>query len=733
VQEPRTKSRAPTLRGRVNRAFEKRFPFGIAVVVIIIVANTALSYHNTVRLYAAADGLARSERVQSALEQVLTSAAEAETGQRGYLITGNERYLAPFTAAEHRIDSEVSRLAQLTRDNAEQEAEVPRLQRFIVQKLDELRLIIAVRKENGSDAANALVLTDRGRLAMDSLHAVVSRMENRERSMIAEQAEAYAQSRDWAVSAGLAAGFTALVLVTAFVVLQQRNLRSRALAASELFEQKELFRTTLASIGDAVISTDRGARVTFLNPVAEALTGWTSDEANGEPLASVFEIVNEDTRAPVQNPALRALHEGAVVALQNHTVLIAKSGAETPIDDSAAPIRDAKGDMTGAVLIFRDISERKSAEVALRDADRRKDEFLAVLAHELRNPLAPMRNALEMVRLSADDPAVLATIRGTLERQVDHMVRLTDDLLDVSRITRNRLELRKKPVDLSAVVHRAMESSDPLLKERRHTVTVALPAVPLHINADESRLAQVLYNLLGNAAKYTHPGGRIHVRAMRDGDDAVIAVSDNGIGIARENLQTVFEMFTQVDSSLERSQGGLGIGLTLSKRIVELHGGTIEASSDGPGQGSTLTIRLRAEGADPAVPEPVAPRTFALPKSRRVLVADDNRDSADTLAAMLVMVGHDVRVCYDGVNALTQAELFRPEVMLLDIGMPVLNGLELATRIRTRPWGGKIRLIALTGWGQPEDLRRSERAGFDHHLVKPVELSRLQDLLGVDS
>ncbi|HEY2848300.1 MAG TPA: CHASE3 domain-containing protein [Gemmatimonadaceae bacterium] len=667
-------------------------------MVAIILANTALSYHNTVQLYAAADGLAHSERVQAALEQVLTSAAEAETGQRGYLITGNERYLAPFTAAEHRIDAEVSRLAQLTRDNAEQEAEVPRLQRFVVQKLDELRLIIAVRKENGSDAANALVLTDRGRIAMDSLHAVVSRMENRERGMIAEQAEAYVQSRDWAVSAGLAAGFTALVLVTAFVVLQQRSIRSRALAASELFEQKELFRTTLASIGDAVISSDRDARVTFLNPVAEALTGWKSHEARGKPLASVFEIVNQETHAPVQNP-----------------------------------IRDAQGVMTGAVLIFRDISERKAAELALRDADRRKDEFLAVLAHELRNPLAPMRNALEMVRLSGDDPAVLATIRGTMERQVEHMVRLTDDLLDVSRITRNRLELRRTRVDLAAVVHRAMESSDPLLKERRHTVTLALPTAPLLINADESRLAQVLYNLLGNAAKYTHPGGRIHVRALRDGGDAIIAVSDNGIGIARENLQSVFEMFTQVDSSLERSQGGLGIGLTLSKRIVELHGGTIEASSDGPGQGSTLTIRLLADGDESSPADEAAPRTFALPRSRRVLVADDNRDSADTLATMLQMVGHDVRVCYDGVNALTQAELFRPEIMLLDIGMPVLNGLELAARIRGRPWGARIRLIALTGWGQPEDLRRSERAGFDHHLVKPVELSRLQELLGADA
>ncbi|HEV8408918.1 MAG TPA: CHASE3 domain-containing protein [Gemmatimonadaceae bacterium] len=713
----------------MNKAFEKRYPLGIAVVVAIIVANTALAYWNTVQLYAAAEGVAHSERVQGALEQVLTSAAEAETGQRGYLITGNERYLEPFKSAEQRIDAEVSSLAQLTRDNADQEAEVPRLQRFIVQKLDELRLTVAVRKENGADAARAIVLTDRGRVAMDSLHAVVDRMETREREMIAAKTDEYRRSRDSAVTAGLAAGITALVLVTAFVTLQQRSFRSRAVAADQLFEQKELFRTTLASIGDAVISTDRDARVTFLNPVAEQLTGWRSSEAEGAELATVFEIVNEETRDPVQNPALRALRDGSIIALQNHTVLVAKSGAETPIDDSAAPIRDAHGNMTGAVLIFRDITERKAAERALRDADRRKDEFLAVLAHELRNPLAPMRNALEMVRLSADDPAVVGKVRGTMERQIEHMVRLTDDLLDVSRITRNRLELRRKPVDLSSVVHRAMESSDPLLKERRHSVSLALPASPLIVDADEGRLAQVLYNLLGNAAKYTHPGGRIHVQARRDGSDAVITVSDNGIGIARENLQTVFEMFTQVDSSLERSQGGLGIGLTLSRRIVELHGGTIEAASDGAGRGSTMTVRMRAVESASRVDQPPA-RTFALAKGRRVLIADDNRDSADTLASMLEMVGHDVRICYDGVNALTQAELFRPEIMLLDIGMPVLNGLELAARIRERPWGADIRLIALTGWGQPEDVKRSQRAGFDHHLVKPVELARLQELIG---
>jgi PAS domain S-box-containing protein len=565
---------------------------------------------------------------------------------------------------------------------------------------------------------------------MDSLNAVVTRMQARESATISEQTAAYARSRDWSLSAGLAAGFTALVLVTAFVVLQQRSIRSQATAADALFEQKELFRTTLASIGDAVISTDRDARVTFLNPVAEALTGWSSAEAEGKPLASVFEIVDEDTKLPAQNPALRALREGSVVALQGQTVLVARHGTETPIDDSAAPIRDWHGLMTGAVLIFRDITERKAAERALREADRRKDEFLAVLAHELRNPLAPMRNALEMVHLSADDPAVFGRVRGTMERQVDHMVRLTDDLLDVSRITRNRLDLRRKPVDLTTVIHRAMESSDPLLKERRHTVTLALPTTPLIVNADEGRLSQVLYNLMGNAAKYTHPGGRIQVTAVRDGQDAVITVSDNGIGIARENLLNVFEMFTQVDASLERSQGGLGIGLTLSRRIVELHGGVIEAMSDGPGKGSTLIVRLRA--AEDLAVTPPPPATYARAVGRRVLVADDNRDSADTLAAMLEMVGHDVRVCYDGVNALTQAELFRPDVMLLDIGMPVLNGLELASRIRERPWGERIRLIALTGWGQPEDLKRSERAGFDHHLVKPVELSRLQELLGAN-
>ncbi len=716
----------------MNQAFEKRFPIGIAVVVAIILANTALSYRNTLRLYAAAEGVAHSQQVQAALERVITSAAEAETGLRGYVITGNDRYLQPFTAAEKRIDAEVSGLAQLTRDNSEQEEDVLRLQRFIVQKLDELRLTIAVRKENGADAASAVVLTDRGRISMDSVHAVVNRMEAREAALIAERTAEYARSREWAVSAGLAAGITALVLVTAFVILQQRNIRSRVVAADALLEQKELFRTTLASIGDAVISTDRGARVTFLNPVAETLTGWRSSDAEGEPLASVFEIINEHTRAPVQNPALRALNEGAIVAMANHTVLIAKHGHETPIDDSAAPIRDARGIMTGAVLIFRDITERKAAERALREADRRKDEFLAMLAHELRNPLAPMRNALEMVRLSADNPELLSNARGTMERQVAHMVRLTDDLLDVSRITRNRLELHVEAVDLRAAIHHAMESSTPLLKERKHVVTLSLPAEPLMVSADEGRLAQVLYNLLGNAAKYTHPGGEIDVRATREGDEAIVVVSDNGIGLSREHLNNVFEMFVQVDTSLERSHGGLGLGLTLSRRIVELHGGTLSAESAGLHQGSTFTVRLPVVEAVIAAP-PSDRRANMAVTGRRILLADDNKDAADSLASLLRMVGHDVRVVYDGVNALTQAELFRPEVMLLDIGMPVLNGLALASRIRELPWGANVRLIALTGWGQPEDIKRSEIAGFDHHLVKPVELSRLHELLGADA
>ncbi|MBY0231001.1 MAG: PAS domain S-box protein [Gemmataceae bacterium] len=754
-----------------------------------------------------------------------------------------------------------------------------------------------------------------------------------------------------------------------------RNARSiqeaRQQAEEALRRQSEWLRITLASIGDAVISTDAEGRVTFLNAVAEGLTGWPQAEAAGRPLAEVFRIVSERTRLPVENPAERALREGTIVGLANHTLLIARDGTERPIDDSAAPIRDGAGAALGAVLVFRDVTERKRAEEArarlaaivessddaivsktldgvirswnggaerlfgyvsaeavgrsitliipperldeesrilarlrrgeridhfetvrlakdgrrldislavspirddagrvtgaskvarditerkraealiardalllasvrdsvvvtdpegivtywnegaarlfgwtapemlgrhyadrfpepersfvreqirerargtewngeyedrrkdgsrvwidarvgpvrdaegrlvgilglaqdisarkraeeaLRESDRRKDEFIALLAHELRNPLAPLRNGLRILRLADGDADAAAQARGMMERQLGHMVRLIDDLLDVSRISQHKMELRRSRVSLADVVASAVETARPALDAAGHELALLLPPEPVLLDADLTRLAQVFANLLTNSAKYTPPGGSVRLEAERRGGEAVVSVSDTGIGIPAESLPRIFELFSQVDRSIERETGGLGIGLALVKGLVGMHGGTVTAASAGPGRGSTFTVVLPALPREEEAVAPPAPEPAAGPL-RRILVVDDHRDAALSLVLMLKLLGNEVRAAHDGLAGTEEAERFRPEVVLMDVGMPRLNGLDATRRIRSQPWGAGMRIIALTGWGQDEDRARSREAGCDGHLVKPVDLPDLERLL----
>ncbi|MGH7694495.1 MAG: ATP-binding protein [Gemmatimonadaceae bacterium] len=366
----------------------------------------------------------------------------------------------------------------------------------------------------------------------------------------------------------------------------------------------------------------------------------------------------------------------------------------------------------------------------LRDGDRRKDEFLATLAHELRNPLAPIRNALHIMQLAEHDAAAVEQARTMMERQLRQMVRLIDDLLDVSRITRGKLDLRKERVELAAVIGNAVDTTRPLIEAAGHSLTVSLPPEPVYLDADPMRLAQVFSNLLNNAAKYTDRGGRLWLTATQDDKDIVITVRDTGIGIPAEALPTVFDMFAQVDRSLEKSQGGLGIGLTLVKRLVELHGGTVEVCSDGPGKGSEFIARL------PIVPARKSPRQLQSDGVRvqphlscRILVADDNRDAAESMSMLLRLMGNDVRTVHDGIQAVEEASAFRPDVVLLDIGMPRLNGYDVARAIREQRWGAGMVLVALTGWGQDDDKRRADEAGFDQHFTKPVNPAALERLI----
>jgi signal transduction histidine kinase/ActR/RegA family two-component response regulator len=366
----------------------------------------------------------------------------------------------------------------------------------------------------------------------------------------------------------------------------------------------------------------------------------------------------------------------------------------------------------------------------LRETDRRKDEFLALLAHELRNPLAPLRNGLHVMRLAGDNPEAATQLRAMMERQLAHMVRLIDDLLDVSRISRNKMELRRSRVLLSDVISNAVETARPLIEAAGHELHVALPTEPIFLDADLTRLAQVFGNLLTNSAKYTEPGGHIWLNATPVDGEVVVAVRDTGIGIPAEALPAIFDMFSQVDRSLERSTGGLGIGLALVRGLVEMHGGSVSAASDGPGRGSTFTVRLPVLKARPELsPVKVDVTANGNGPRRRILVVDDNRDSAETMAALLGLLGNEVVMAHDGIEAVEAAERTRPEVVLMDVGMPRLNGYEATRRIREQPWGSNVTIIAVTGWGQDGDRAQSRAAGCDGHLVKPVSLPDLQILL----
>ncbi|WP_309669183.1 response regulator [Gemmatimonas sp.] len=404
----------------------------------------------------------------------------------------------------------------------------------------------------------------------------------------------------------------------------------------------------------------------------------------------------------------------------------------------ALPWRDATGGIGGILMSSEDITERVRAEEELRrlaaelsDAARRKDEFLATLAHELRNPLAPIRSGLHVLQFTSGVGSAADEARMMLERQIAQMVRLVDDLLDVSRICGGKLQLRKERIELAGALHSAVEISRPLIDAGGHVLTVVVPSQPIFVDADMTRLGQVFANLLSNAAKFSERNGSIHLSVAFQGGNVLVSVKDAGIGITPDMLGSVFRMFSQVDQSLEKSQGGLGIGLSLVKQLVELHGGSVEARSAGAGQGSEFVVTLPMVAAVTRVVPPLLADDLLpiVSVPRRILVADDNEDAADSLAMLLTFLGHDVRTVGDGLAAVAMANAFRPEVILLDIGMPMLNGHDACRRIRAEPWSSAVLLIALTGWGQDDVRDLSVEAGFNHHIVKPVSLATLTRLL----
>jgi len=472
---------------------------------------------------------------------------------------------------------------------------------------------------------------------------------------------------------------------------------------------------------DAIFAWQLEGPVLYWNRSANELYGFDAAAAQR---STTHPLLGAENRAVFEDVKATLLRTGQWSGELTHRT---SDGRDVRVESRMRLIED--GAERTVVEADRDVTERVRTLEALREADRRKDEFLATLAHEIRNPLAPIRNELEIMRVARGNPDVIEHSRAVMDRQLAHLVHLVDDLMDVSRITRGKLELRREKLALEAVLQAALETSRPLVEAARHTLTLNLPPAPVYVLGDLTRLAQVFSNLLNNAAKYTPAGGRITLSASAVDGLAVIEVCDTGVGIGAESLPNVFEMFTQAN----RARGlapGLGIGLALVRVLTEMHGGTVTAASDGLGAGSSFTVRLPAlqpsEVGNPELAMPAAPAALV---RRRVLVADDNLDAAESLMMLLTMMGHEVRAAHDGAQAVEQAEQFRPDLILMDVGMPRLDGLQAATQIRSMDWGASPVIVALTGWGQDADRKRSKEAGCDVHMVKPLDFDRLTVLL----
>ena len=496
---------------------------------------------------------------------------------------------------------------------------------------------------------------------------------------------------------------------------------------------REKFVTLIENSTDFIGMCDLNSIPFFVNRAGLEMVGLDSiEQARRTPVPEFFFPEDQDMIMNEFFPAVMERGHGEIEVRFRHF----KTGEARWMAYKVLMLKDAAGQPVAFATVSQEVTERKRLEDDLRrlaadlsQTDRRKNEFLATLAHELRNPLAPLCNILEVLKRGDGDGEMLKRARDTIERQLGQLVRLVDDLLDLNRITHDRLELRQGAVELASVIHQAVEAARPLADSAAHDLRVVLPKEPIFLHADPARLAQVFGNLLVNSCRYTRPGGTIWLTAKRLDGDVAVTVKDTGAGIPQDKLASIFDMFTQIDRSPERSQGGLGIGLTLVKRLVEMHGGTVEARSAGEGQGSEFEVRLPILSGTTNMVKPASNAEIKPMPTRRILIVDDNRDSADSLAMLLKITGNETYMAHDGVEAIEAAEKHRPEVVLLDIGLPKLSGHDVCRYVREQSWGKDIVVIALTGWGQEEDRRQSEEAGFDGHLVKPVDYDDLLQLL----
>jgi PAS domain S-box-containing protein len=728
----------------------------IGLLLCLVVVNAGLAYRQVQELRSNAGRVAQTHEVLEALESAVSTVKDAETGQRGYLLTGDESYLAPYQEAMAHAGKDLDKLERLAAQDALGPKRVTALKTLVAAKLDELAATIALRKDGEFAGAREVFMTNQDRRGMDRIRALVDEMQGRQRRLLVERQQADERAHRSAVAGVLISALAGVVGLVALLRLVRGHLNalaasSRAVAehraallertktlegvnvrmnelVRDLKASEELFHTMADGIPQLAWMARPDGHIYWYNERWYEYTGTTPAEVEGWG----WQCVHDPGELPrVLERWKDALARGE--AWEDTFPIRRRDGAMRWHLSRAEPLRNERGEITCWFGTNTDITERLEMEASLREADRRKDEFLATLAHELRNPIAPISNALQIWPFVEHDRGEMEKLRAVMEPQVRQMTRLIDDLLDVARITQDKIQLRLEVIDLAEIVAGVVDAIRPQVDACGQRLEVQVAEAPLLVRGDAARLTQALGNLVQNAAKYTGPGDAIRVSASRQGDRAMLCVEDSGVGIPPDVLPRVFDMFEQGDRTMARAHGGLGLGLTLVKRLVELHGGSAEAHSEGEGKGSRFLVWLpiRQPLAGPvasseAASAPACARALA---RRRILVVDDVRASASTLAMMLDRLGQEVATAHDGSSAIEQAAACRPDVVFLDIAMPGLSGYDVARQLRASPRTADVVLVALTGYGNEEDRRKSLQAGFDHHLTKPTSIAELAALL----
>ncbi len=701
---------------------------------------------------------AHTNEVIAQVEGVRATIAEATAAVRGYLLTGDDAYLNSYHAAIDRFHQASTRVQQLVVDDPVQEDRIALLNQAIGVRLALADEAIATRRREGPDAAVRLFLGRRNDSVVARVGELLLALDREELHLLAVRAGSLRAGQRAASFAFVLANLLAAAFLITIWAQSRAAAADRRLHEEELVNQREWLATTLGSIGDGVLATDAEGKVQFMNSVTARLTGWSLEEAVGRPVGEVFQIVNEYTGAEVENPVARALREGLVVGMANHTLLVSRNGGATPIDDSAAPIQSRDGRTLGVVLVFRDVTERKHVDrererllereresrYAAESASRAKDSFLATVSHELRTPLGVILGWAGILRAGNADARTVERAAEIVERNARAQAKLIDDMLDISRIVSGKFQIEPSEIDPARVVGAAVESLRPAAEEKGVALALTVEPLPGPVVADPERLQQIVWNLLANAIKFSSQGGKVTVALGPAGDRLRIEVRDEGVGIDPQRLPHVFERFWQADTSSTRRHGGLGLGLAIVRHLAEMHGGRVTAASRGEGYGATFTVEIPLRGPQDTAASAAtiwrtatagaAARADAVPLGgpllgrrvlggARILVVDDEHDAAEWVAELLRAAGAEVRIAAAAAAGFHAMRSWRPDLLISDVGMPGEDGYALMKRVRALPPedGRQTPALALTAHARAEDRMRALSVGYQMHAAKPID------------